>query len=189
MRILRFFGCFSDFLCPSTFIVLPSTLCKHILLVFVERFDNILRIDGRVVIIVLVLEQLAVLSIHNGDKGIVQFGGGPIVILGTDSCGKHLNLIFRNDVEDPEKAEEFYQLALDPANKTRQSSLHADGKQSGAALGAGISEGSRANIVRLILDNRNQGFLLPLLQDCLLSVAHCSVLDKFHPPILLRSDK
>ena len=90
MRILRFFGCFSDFLCPSTFIVLPSTLCKHILLVFVECFDNILRIDGRVVIIVLVLEQLSVLSIHDGNKGIVQFGGGPIVILGT----------FRNDVED-----------------------------------------------------------------------------------------
>ena len=65
----------------------------------------------------------------------------------------------------------------------------AIGAGGGAALGAGISEGSRANIVRLILDNRNQGFLLPLLQDCLLSVVHCSVLDKFHPPILLHSDK
>ena len=118
-----------------------------------------------------------------------MFGGGPIVILGTDSCGKHLNLIFRNDVEDSEIGEEFYQFALNPAYKTRQPSLHADGKQSGAALGAGFSEGSRANIVRLILDNRNQGFLLPLLQDCLLSVAHCSVLDKIHPPILLHSDK
>lgn len=114
MRLLGVFSSLSCLFLLLALVLYPATLCKQVFLVGIERNDYLLRIDGSVVFSMLVLIELTIISLHEGDKGVVEFGGGPVKVLGTDSCGKHLNLKLGNDVEDSEKGEEFYQSALDP---------------------------------------------------------------------------
>ena len=161
--ILGFFGCPLCLFLPLALILYPATLCQQVFLVGIERNDYLLRVDGSIVFSMLMLIELTIISLHEGDKGVVEFGGGPIEVFGADSCGKHLNLILGNDVEDSEKGEEFYQSALDPSDERAKITLLLNGEQGGVTLADGIREGDRADIIGLILDNRNQGFLLPLL--------------------------
>ena len=86
-------------------------------MVGIERNDYLLRIDGSVALSMLVLIELTIISLHKGDKSVVEFGGGPVEVLDTDSGSEHLNLILGNDVEDSEEGEEFYQSALDPPDE------------------------------------------------------------------------
>ena len=162
MWILGFFGCPLCLFLLLALVLYPSTLCKQVFLVGIERNDYLLRVDGSVVLSMLVLIELTIISLHEGDKGVVEFGGGPVEVLDTDSCSEHLNLILGNDVEDSEEGEEFYQSALDPSNERAKITLLLNGDQGGIALADGIREGDRADVIGLILDNRNQGFLLPL---------------------------
>lgn len=162
MRLLGVFGCPLCLFLPLALILYTATLCQQVFLVGIECNDYLLRIDGSVVLSMLVLIELTIISLHEGDKGVVEFGGGPIKVFDTDSCGKHLNLILGNDVEDSEEGEEFYQSALDPSNERAKITLLLNGEQGGVALADGIREGDRTDVIGIILDNRNQGFLLPL---------------------------
>lgn len=162
MRFLRVFGCPLCLFLLLALVLYPATLCQQVFLVGIERNDYLLRVDGSVVLSMLVLIELTIISLHEGDKGVVEFGGGPVVVLDTDSCGEHLNLILGNDVEDSEEGEEFYQSALDPSDERAKITLLLNGEQGGFALADGFREGRRADVIGLILDNRNQGFLLPL---------------------------
>ena len=111
------FGCFPCFFLLPLFVLYPTTLCKQLLLVRVESNQYLLRIDGSISLIMLMLRELPELTFHELNESVVKFGGGPIVVLYTDSCGKHLNLKFGNDVEDSKEGEEFYQSALDPSDQ------------------------------------------------------------------------
>lgn len=115
MWVLGVFGCLPCLFLLLALVLYPATLCQQVFLVGIERNDYLLRIDGYIVFSMLVLIELAIITLHEGDKCVVEFGGGPIEVFGTDSCGEHLNLIFGNDVEDSEEGEEFYQSALDPS--------------------------------------------------------------------------
>lgn len=115
MRLLGVFGCPLFLFLLLSLVFYPSTLFQQVLLVCAECPHQLLRIDGSIVFSMLVLIELSILAIYERDKGVVEFGGGPIVVLDTDSCGEHLNLILGNDVEDSEEGEEFYQSALDPS--------------------------------------------------------------------------
>lgn len=117
MRFLGVFGCPLYLFLPLALILYPATLCQQVLLIGIERNDYLLRVDGSIVLSMLVLVELTIISLHEGDKGVVEFGGGPVEVLDTDSCCKHLNLILGNDVEDSEEGEEFYQSALDPSDE------------------------------------------------------------------------
>lgn len=162
MWVLGFFSCLPCLFLLLALVLYPATLCQQVFLVGIERNDYLLRIDGSIVFSMLVLIEFTILSIYERDKGVVEFGGGPVEVLDTDSCGKHLNLILGNDVEDSEEGEEFYQSALDPSDERAKITLLLNGEQGGVTLADGIREGDRADIIGLILDNRNQGFLLPL---------------------------
>lgn len=117
MRLLGVFGSPPCLFLPLALILYPATLCQQVFLVGIERNDYLLRIDGSIVFSMLVLIELTIISLHEGDKGVVEFGGGPVVVLDTDSCSEHLNLILGNDVEDSEEGKEFYQSALDPSDE------------------------------------------------------------------------
>lgn len=117
MRFLGAFGCLPCFFLLLALVLYPATLSQQVFLVGIERNDYLLRIDGSVVFSMLVLIELAIITLHKGDKCVVEFGGGPVVVLDTDSCGEHLNLILGNDVEDSEEGEEFNQSALDPPDE------------------------------------------------------------------------
>lgn len=117
---MRLLGVLSSLPCLFLLLALvlyPATLCQQVFLVGIERNDYLLRIDGSVVFSMLVLIELAIITLHEGDKCVVEFGGGPVVVLDTDSCSEHLNLILGNDVEDSEEGEEFNQSALDPSDE------------------------------------------------------------------------
>lgn len=162
MRLLGVFGCLPCLFLLLSLVFYPATLCQQVFLIGIERNDYLLRIDGSVVFSMLVLIELTIISLHEGDKGEVEFGGGPVEVLDTDSRSEHLNLILGNDVEDSEEGKEFYQSALDPSDERAKITLLLNGEQGGVALADGIREGDRADVIGLILDNRNQGFLLPL---------------------------
>lgn len=117
MRLLGVFGCLPCLFLLLALVLYPATLCQQVFLVGIERNDYLLWIDGSVVFSVLVLIYLAIITLHEGDKCVVEFGGGPIEVFGADSCSKHLYLELSNDVEDSKKGEEFYQSALDPSNQ------------------------------------------------------------------------
>ena len=104
------------FLLPS-FVLYPSSLYQQLLFVRVESNKYLLRIDGGITVITLILIEFPVLTFHKRTKSVIKFGYCPIVILDADSCSKHLNLIFGNDVEDAKKGEEFNQSALDPSDE------------------------------------------------------------------------
>lgn len=140
MRLLGVFGSLPCLFLPLALVLYPATLCQQVLLIGIERNDYLLRIDGSVVLSMLVLIELTIISLHEGDKGVVEFGGGPVEVLDTDSCGEHLNLILGNDVEDSEKGEEFYQSALDPSDERAKTTLLLNGEQGGVALTDGIRE-------------------------------------------------
>ena len=163
MRLLGVFGCLSCLFLLLAFVLYPATFCQQVFLVGIECNDYLLRIDGGVVFSMLVLIELAIITLHEGDKCVVEFGVGPVEVFDTDSCGEHLNLILGNDVEDSEEGEEFYQSALDPSDERAKITLLLNGEQGGVTLADGIREGDRADVIGLILDNRNQGFLLPFL--------------------------
>lgn len=162
MWILGFFGCLPCLFLFLSLVFYPSTFFQQVLLVCAECSHQFLRIDGSIVFSMLVLIEFTILSIYERDKGVVEFGGGPVEVFDTDSCGKHLNLILGNDVEDSEEGKEFYQSALDPSDERAKITLLLNGEQGGVALADGIREGDRTDVIGLILDNRNQGFLLPL---------------------------
>ena len=114
---MRFLGCSPVFFLLLALVLYPATLCQQVFLVGIERNDYLLRIDGSIVFSMLVLIEFAIITLHEGDKCVVEFGGGPVVVLDTDSCGEHLNLILGNDVEYSEEGEEFNQSALDPSDE------------------------------------------------------------------------
>lgn len=115
MRLLGVFGSLPCLFLLLALVLYPATFCQQVFLVGIERNDYLLRIDGCIVFSMLVLIELAIITLHKGDKCVVEFSGCPVVVLGTDSCGEHLNLELGNDVEDSEEGEEFYQPALDPS--------------------------------------------------------------------------
>ena len=116
IRLLGVFGCLPCLFLLLALVLYPATLCQQVFLIGIERNDYLLRIDGSVVLSMFVLIELAIITLCEGNKGVVEFGGGPVEVLDTDSCGEHLNLILGNDVEDSEEGEEFYQSALDPSD-------------------------------------------------------------------------
>lgn len=116
MWVLGFFSCLPCLFLLLALVLYPATLCQQVFLVGIERNDYLLRIDGCIVFSMLVLIELAIITLHEGDKCVVEFGGGPVVVLCTDSCGEHLNLILGNDVEDSEEGEEFYQSSFNPSD-------------------------------------------------------------------------
>lgn len=114
---MRFLGCSPVFFMLLALVLYPATLCQQVFLVGIERNDYLLRIDGSIVFSMLVLIEFAIITLHEGDKCVVEFGGGPVVVLDTDSCSKHLYLKLRDYIEDSKECEEFYQSALDPSDQ------------------------------------------------------------------------